>query len=119
MGIEMVSYPAFFDELEKIAEEEQKDDNWVTKQRLKRLAVAVPVAGLGLLGGHFAGKGLAHALAKRQGAIGDFARKHPFAIKSAPMVAAGLAGAAGLAVAARSKKIHDYVKHGDEASRPK
>ena len=112
------SLPAFFDEFSKIAEETQGTP-WVTKEKLKRLAIAVPVAGAGMFGGHFAGKALANELGKHQGAIGDFARKHPTVTKAAPMALAGLLGAAGIAAAARSRKIQKYVEHGDEDKRPK
>jgi len=114
----MISYPAFFDELEKIAEE-KKDDNSVTKARLKRLAVAVPVAGAGMFAGHFGGRALAHKLEQNKGAIGDFVRKHPRAARVLPLGVAGLAGAAGLAAAMRHKQIDKYVRHGNEDKRPK
>jgi hypothetical protein len=113
----MISYPALFDELTKIAEEQ--DDNAVTKARLKRLAIAIPVAGAGMLVGHFGGRALAHKLEQNKGAIGDFARKHPRAARMLPMGVAGLAGAAGLAAAMRHKQIDKYVRHGDESKRPK
>ena len=119
MGTNMISYSAFFDELEKIAED-KPEDRYVTKERLKRLAIAVPTLGAGLAIGHFGGKLLGHELSKHKGVIGNFAKEHPTLIKAVP---ATLGGLGAMALALKNRKLKDYITHGDkqknESKRPK
>ena len=115
MGTEMTSYSAFFDELEKIAEE---NNRYVTKERLKRMAVAVPVAGAGAFLGHMAGQAVGRELQKSKGTIGDLARRHPrVASKVVPALAAGAVGIPALLAALKSRKTQQYIEHGDDGSK--
>jgi hypothetical protein len=108
----MIDYTALFDELEKIAEE--KKDRWITKEKLKRHAAAIPVIGAGALVGHFGGRAAKHALLQRKGAIQGFLRKHPTLAKVAPAAAGATAGAAALFAASRSKKHRQHVEKTDD-----
>jgi len=60
----MISYEAFHDELTKIAKED-KGGPYVTKDRLKRLAVTMGATGLGSGLGYATGTALERALKKR------------------------------------------------------
>lgn len=105
---------SFFDELVKIGEENQ----WVTKDRLKRLAIAVPVVAAGTFAGSMAGQAAGHALRKNKGAIGDLIRKYPsIASKAVPALAGAAVGVPALLAAMRSRKTQKYIESGDDKSK--
>lgn len=110
----MNSYSALFDELEKIAE----DDRWVTKERLKRLALAVPVVGAGTFAGSMAGQAVGRKLRESKGSIGRLARKHPgIASKVVPALAGAAVGVPALLATLRSRKTQKYIEKGDDAAK--
>ena len=115
MVTEMSSYPALFDELEKIAEQKRK---YVTKDKFKRHLMAVGATAGGSALGHFAGSAAKHAIGKNKGSITNFLRKHPKVLKHMPMAvgALGAGGAAGL-LGLRTKKHLQYAEKGNDDKR--
>jgi len=118
-GTEVHSFTAFHSELVKIAEEEKKPS--ITKARLKRLAIAAPVAAVGAGLGHAGGRALGNyirgargqELAKslvRQGGLG---RK---VVGALPAVAGGLLAGGATLTALKNKKVKKYVMGDDERS---
>ena len=94
---------SFFDELEKIAEEagEEPGGPFITKNRLKRLAVAAGLtaagAGLGEATGHYINKWI-NKSTSREGMLR----------KAAPFVG----GAAGIAAYMHRHHTDNYIRHG-------
>lgn len=111
------SYPAFFDELEKIAQHQQRQN--LNKEKLKRhlKAMGAVLAG-GAIGGA-AGTALKRYVSKNKGRIQDFVRKYPNVLKYAPVAVGGLGMLAAGALAARTKAHLKYVEKGNEDRRPK
>jgi len=109
--MEMISYIGLFDELEKIAEEQRKD---IPKGGFKRHLKAVAAIGAGMGVGAGLGGLAKRELLKNKGKIGDFLKKHPTAMKAAPLaVGALLAGGAGLGMH-RTKMHFRHVEKGDD-----
>lgn len=113
--METISYMSLFDELEKIAEEQQKD---LTKAKFKRhlMASGAILAGAGL--GAFGGSALQNAVLKHdKGRVATLIRRYPLATKAAPMVAGAAggiaAGHAGLQ-ALRTKRHLKFVEKGND-----
>lgn len=105
--MEMNKYAGLFDELEKIAEEQQK---YVTKEKFKRhLKTLVPVAigaGLGTASGYAALEG-----ARRHGKkINRFLAKHPKVARGIPAALGAAGAAAGMLRRAKDKKIREYIE---------
>jgi len=121
----MISYEAFHEEVVKIAqeEEERKKKPFITKETLKRLAIAVPVAAAGAGLGHGIGKLVGrYALSdKAVSAMKGLAAKHPIGAsvaKKLPAVAGGLAAGAGALQVLKNKKVREYLEgKQDEAER--
>lgn len=120
----MIDFAAFHEEIEKIAQEkEEKKDRWITKDTLKRLAIAAPVAAAGAGLGYGAGKLVGrYALSdKARRAMQELAAKHPIGAsigKKLPMIAGGLAAGAGTLQALKNKKMLKYIEGEDEGKRP-
>jgi hypothetical protein len=127
MGAEMVSYPAFFDELSKIAEANQppkpedmtpeERKKYVTKRKLIRLAKVVGAAGAGAGLGTAAGIGASKLLRKYRPQIMEKIQKHKLQ-KWLPPVAGGLAAGTGMLLATKDKKVKQYIEQDDEGKRP-
>ena len=100
----MIDYSAFHDELEKIAEE---DDQYVTKEKLKRL---LPVAAASALG---VGLGTGAGMAAKRWILkpGQLERLGKFG-KHLPIVAGATGGAAGLAHGIWRSKANKYIREG-------
>lgn len=102
----MISYAAFYDELEKIAAAD-----YVTKEKLKRHLKAVGAVGIG--SGLGAGTGLAlRRYLERPEMLAKIKKLPPGVLKAIPAIAAGLGGAAGLAKIMRTRKHLEYVRKG-------
>jgi hypothetical protein len=98
----MISYAAFYDELEKIAKSE---DRRVDKEMLKRHLKTVAATGVGAGAGALTG----HAISRwfKQPRI---AKRVP---KSAlPIALAVLGGAAGLTTSRHRRRVDQYLKEG-------
>lgn len=113
--MEITSYIGLFDELEKIAEEQQKD---ITKSKLKRhlIASGAILAGAGL--GAFGGSAAQSAILKHdKGRLANLVRRYPLATKAAPIIAGAAggvaAGHAGLQ-ALRTKRHLNFVEKGND-----
>lgn len=120
----MIDFAAFHEEIEKIAQEkEEKKDRWITKDTLKRLAIAAPVAAAGAGLGYGAGKLVGrYALSdKARRAMQELAKKHPIGAsigRKLPMIAGGVAAGAGTLQALKNKKMREYIEGTDEGKRP-
>lgn len=118
----MTSYAAFHGEIEKIAKENEDKKGWITKDTLKRFAVAAPVAAAGAGLGHGVGQ-LArnYALSPRaQEALRSFSAQRPWAGKALgalPAVAGGLAAGAGALQMMKNRKMRDYIEGKDDGGR--
>jgi len=109
------SYPALFDELSKIAEEEQK---YVDREKFKRHLKTVGAIGLGTGLGVGAGKLVGDYLQSKRG-VDQLKKLPPWALKYGPAVAGGLAGGGVIAHKLLRHKTDRYIEHGDESKRPK
>ena len=116
----MTSYTAFHTEIVKIAKEnEDKKKGWITKDKLKRLAIAAPVsaagAGLGYGAGQLVKK---HVLSDRaRSVLQEAAAKRPWAgmaVKALPVLAGGLAAGAGAMQAMKGRKMRQYLEGKDD-----
>lgn len=103
----MISYDAMFDELEKIGE----DDNYVTKDRLKRHAKAVGAVMLGSGLGAGVG-GIAQRYLLKPDVMQKIKKLPPSVLKYMPHAAGAIGGVAGLMGHLVTQKHLDYVKHG-------
>jgi hypothetical protein len=115
-GTGMTNYAAFHGEIEKIAKEnEDKKRGWITKDKLKRLAIAAPVAAAGAGLGHGAGQLVRnYALSPRaQEALKGLSASRPWAgkaLSALPAVAGGLAAGAGALQAMKNRKMRDFIE---------
>jgi len=123
-GTDMISYSTFHEEIEKIAEEAKPGT--ITKEKLKRLAIAAPVAAAGAGLGHATGKLVGRAVLtdKARQALQQAARQRPWAAKAVgalPAVAGGLAAGAGVLQAMKGRKMREYIegKKDDQGPRSK
>ena len=108
----MISYLTFFDELEKIAEEERK---FVNKGRLKRLLLATGATAAGAGLGHATGELFRRKVGPRLLEAGRGLPKSTVA-KYGPAVAGGLTAGAGALAMLHRRKTDRYI---DEGQRPK
>lgn len=108
----MISYPAFYNELAKIAEEEAKT---VTGPRLKRGLMAAAATGAGAGLGHATGK-LIRRAGHKTGV--DLARKVPPSMlrKYGPAAVGGLGALVAALYATKARKEKQFI---DEGQRPK
>lgn len=120
MDTQGVLEAAFLDELSKIAEAQGDEDSpWITKKKLKRLAVVVPAAAAGTGLGYAAGKALRRrsgAAARRAAMTGSLRATWDKLIKYAPHAAAVVSGIGAGALAWKSKKVRDYIEGRDKKS---
>lgn len=113
MGTEMISLPAFYDELEKIAEEQ---DRWITKEKLKRHAKTLAAVGAGAGLGYGTGK-LVRRYVRGPGMkhLWKLSPKWQERIKKYSPAAATIVGGAGVLAASKLRRKADkYVEKGDE-----
>lgn len=105
MGIIMVNCSSFFDELEKIAED---DNNKITKEKLKRLLKVVGVTSLGAGLGYATGSAVNKYIAKK------FKSSPPSSslMRWIPTIAGGLSATAAMINKYQRKDIDNYIKHG-------
>lgn len=136
MHLELVRTAAFFDELQKISAvqdylgersfeqeknsdgvPEHQDQGFVTKKKLKQLAIMLPVAAGGYALGHGVGAAGRRWLtsketkSKARKTLGRLYQKHPTLTK-ALMVGVPTAGvtAAGYLALKRSKRVRDWIE---------
>lgn len=103
----MISTEAFFEELVKIGE--AKEDRNITKEKFKRflLTAAATAAGSGL------GYGVGELIHRNVHGSGVLNRLPPWAVKSLPAVAGGLAAGLPMLQAMHRRKVNEYIQHGD------
>jgi len=111
----MISYPAFFDELEKISEDQRKN---IDRETLKRHLKVVGTVGLGAGLGYGTGALVRKYLQSHEG-MEKIKKLPPGVLKWAPAVAGGGAGLLYALNKMKQKKIQDYTERGDEGKRPK
>jgi hypothetical protein len=107
MDMRTESYIALFDELEKIAEGQNR---FVDKEKFKRHLKSVAVAGAGGAVGAGIGSALKHAYKSRKGPIGEFVRTHPKAALAATVALSGLGALGGAAQIARTRQHFKQVE---------
>lgn len=104
---------------------EHQDQGFVTKKKLKQLAIMLPVAAAGYGLGTATGKGIRDWLANPSGAgaaLRRFEQAHPkmgpILIRGVPVAAAAsIPLAAGVALM-RNKKVKDWIESRHEGARP-
>lgn len=111
----MISYPAFFDELEKIGEAEKRT---IDREKLKRHLKVVGAVGLGAGLGYGTGALVKNYLKSHEG-MEKVKKLPPGVLKWAPAVAGGGAGLLLALNRMKRKKIDEYTERGDETKRPK
>ena len=106
----MINYTSFFNELEKIAEQDV-----ATKDIFKRHLKAVAGAGIGTAIGAGLGSAGLYAIRKHSKGINDaIGRGH--VIKHGPKALALIGAGLGLLTTLKDKKTHDYTAGRDERS---
>jgi hypothetical protein len=109
----MIDYSAFHGEIEKIAAD--NDKGRITKEKLKRFAIAAPVAAGGAALGHGVGQLVRrNVLSPRTlQALDAAAKRKPLVAKAVgalPAVAGGLAAGAGMMQAMKARQMRDFIE---------
>jgi len=98
----MISLDTFFDEMDKIAEEQK----YITKDKLKRLGTVMAVAGLGSGAGYATAKAIQRIKPKYVQKLRELIPR-----KQRPIIGAAVGGVAGgYAAMKKRKKIEEYIE---------
>ena len=108
---------SFLDELSKIAEEQGEQAHpWITKERLKRLAVVAPIVALGTGAGVMAGRAVRHLFPAHQ--VADLVARKGLS-KYLPYATGALGGLSAVALAKKFSKTRAFIEGGDRKGKSK